>query len=141
MYIDNSELNILMPSIFLSSELNRVDWENVQDSDKNVLIGQAECYIDSLRYKGRRAEYGQMGAFPRYIKDTLIPINDDIKRAVCCVVYDLLDTSRDTRKQLIASGVKSISTGGVSESYADSVIEVGDRYKRYIGKYIFNGIL
>ena len=71
--------------------------------------------------------------------------DERLKKALCCVVYDFLKvlSTGDTRADLIRQGVKSISTGGVSESYGSlsDVKEVSDNYVKYLGFCLFNGIL
>lgn len=141
-YITVEELNTLMPSIFLSSELLEVKWKEVPDSDKNALISRAEGVIDCERFMGSYVEPYQEHAFPRIICNRTVSEQQTcIKQAICYIIYDILSYKQNGRAGLIKQGVKSISTGGVSESYAENVKEITDKYKVFLKKYLFNGVL
>jgi hypothetical protein len=49
----------------------------------------------------------------------------------------------NTRADLIRQGVKSISTGGVSESYGSisELREISDNYEKYLGFCLFKKVL
>lgn len=135
------ELNTLLPTIYLSKQLEKVDWGNVSDEDKQALITQAVAYMTGLRYRGRYKEEGQEIPFPRIINNVVVEVNDNVRKAVASIVYDLLESTTNGRKELQRHGVKSINTGGVSESYKEEIEEVSDKYKQFIEKYLFNGVL
>lgn len=127
MYITVEELNGLIPSIFLSTELVAIGWDKVSQGDKEVLIARSGAFLTSLDYDTNK------------IDDAFI---DSIKKAQVCVIYDILASIQSSRYELRKQGVKSINSGGVSESYTDEKVEeVSNRYKQYIEKYKFTGVI
>jgi hypothetical protein len=139
------ELMALMPSVFTSNELNTIGWSDLSPEDLEAILGRSEGFIDSLRYKGQFKEQYQMHAFPRKLNTGYVVEKNDerVQKAICYVVYDYLKSLCDTRTDLIRQGVKSISTGGVSESYGtiDEIKEVSQNYVKYLGFCLFKGIL
>jgi len=128
------ELNALMPTLFLSSELAEISWSNISTPDKSVLITKAEDYLNDLRYEAN-------------VED-IEGYSDAKNKAECCIIFDLLlnQTQGSSRMMLIRQGVKSITTAGVSESYgtyADiqgNESGISDSYKKYLWRYLFNGV-
>lgn len=144
-YMTVDELMALMPSVFTSNELNTIGWSDLSPEDLEAILGRSEGFIDSLRYKGQFKEQYQMHAFPRKLNTGYVVEKNDerVQKAICYVVYDYLKSLCDTRTDLIRQGVKSISTGGVSESYGtiDEIKEVSQNYVKYLGFCLFKGIL
>lgn len=146
-YMTVEDLTALMPSVFTRNELLSIGWSNYTPEDLKSILGRSEGFIDNLKYKGKFKEKYQPHAFPRTL-DTgyVIEKNDErILKALCCVVYDFLkyDNLGSSRIDLIKQGVKSISTGGVSESYGDikDIKIISDNYVKYLGFCLFNGVL
>lgn len=141
------ELDSIMPLIFTSKQLESIKWVDIPSLDKEVLLTQAVAYMGTLRFRGRYKEDGQEQPFPRKIqnKETggwyVVEVNDNIRKALACIVFDILKNQSSSRYEYRKQGVKSISTGSVSESYTEEVKEVSDNYKKYIGKYLFRGVL
>ena len=144
-YMTVDELMALMPSVFTSNELNTIGWSDLSPEDLEAILGRSEGFIDSLRYKGQFKEQYQLHAFPRKLNTGYVVEKDDerIKKALCYVVYDTLKSLGNTRADLIRQGVKSISTGGVSESYGSisEIKEVSTNYVKYLGFCLFKSIL
>ena len=144
-YMTVDELMALMPSVFTSNELNTIGWSDLSPEDLEAILGRSEGFIDSLKYKGQFKEQYQMHAFPRKLNTGYVVEKNDerVQKAICYVVYDYLKSLCDTRTDLIRQGVKSISTGGVSESYGtiDEIKEVSQNYVKYLGFCLFKGIL
>lgn len=146
-YMSVEELNTLMPLVFTSGELSRVGWSDYTSEDLNAILERSEGFIDGLRYKGCFVEDYQCHAFPRKLNTGYVVDYKDerIKKALCCIVYDLIKdlSTGGTRADLIRQGVKSISTGGVSESYGSlsELQEVSTNYAKYLGFCLFKGIL
>jgi len=134
------ELNDLLPTIYLSKQLTAVDWDNVSDGDKQALITQAVAYMSELRFRGRYKETYQDMPFPRVIDGVVVEVNENIKKYLCCVVYDLLSAEMDSVKKSILSGIKSESNDGYSVSY-DKVEKISKNHEKFIKKYLFNGVL
>lgn len=144
MYVHEEELNDLMVSLFTAKELEKVKWDGITASDKVVLLHRATAFVDSLDYLGRFLEEGQQHAFPRIIDGEIVDVTDDVKFAVVCYVYYLLDSASDTRTLLQKRGVKSWSSGDESESY-----DLGSKFapesfnlvKGYLHGYLYNNEL
>lgn len=146
-YLNVEELTALLPSVFTSNELLGAGWSNYTHEDLKAILGRAEVILDQLRYKGSYLENYQHHAFPRKLNTGYVVDYKDerVQKAICCIVFDMLKglSAGSTRADLIRQGVKSISTGGVSESYGSlsDVKEVSDNYVKYLGFCLFNGIL
>ena len=146
-YLTVDELKAIMPSVFTSNELLGIGWSDYTPEDLEAILGRSEVFIDELKYKGRFKESYQQHAFPRVLGTGYVVEKDDerVKKALCCVVYDLLKglSIGSTRADLIRQGVKSITTPEVTESYGSlsEVKEVSDNYVKYLGFCLFNGIL
>ena len=146
-YMTVDELKAILPSVFTSNELLGIGWSNYTPEDLEAILGRSEVFIDELKYKGQYKEKNQQHKFPRVLGTGYVVEKDDerVQKALCCVVYDYLKvlSTGDTRAYLIRQGVKSISTGGVSESYGSlsEVKEVSDNYVKYLGFCLFNGVL
>jgi hypothetical protein len=146
-YMTVDELKAIMPSVFTSNELLGIGWGDYTPEDLEAILGRSEVFIDDLKYKGHYKEEFQQHKFPRVLGTGYVVEKDDerIKKALCCVVYDFLKvlSTGDTRADLIRQGVKSISTGGVSESYGSlsDIKEVSTNYVKYLGFCLFRGVL
>ncbi len=146
-YLTVEELKALLPSVFTSAELLSVGWSDYTPEDLEAILGRSEGFLDSLRYKGRYVEDYQCHAFPRKLNTGYVVDKKDerVLKALCCVVYDFLKSASvgDARADLIRQGVKSISTGGVSESYGSwtEVKEISENYVKYLGFCLFKGVL
>ena len=144
-YMTVDELMALLPSVFTSNELLRAGLSNLTPEDINAILGRSEVFLDSLRYKGCFVEDYQSHAFPRKLgTGYVIEKNDErVQKALCCIFFDLLNSSKSTREERIRHCIKSISTGGVSESYGtlDEVKEVSENYVKYLGFCLFKGVI
>lgn len=147
-YLTVEDLQTLLPSLFTSKQLMGIGWSEYTPEDLGAILGRSECFIDGLRYKGSYKEPYQQHAFPRVLGTGYVVEKDDerVQKAVCCVVYDLLKSEvsgSSSREDLIRQGVKSISTGGVSESYGtlEEVKTISDEYVKFLGFCLFNGVL
>lgn len=144
-YMTVEELNALLPSVFTSNELLRAGLGSLTPEDINAILGRSEVFLDGLRYKGRFVEDYQSHAFPRKLGTGYVIEKDDerVQKALCCIFFDLLSSMKSARADRIRQGVKSISTGGVSESYGtlDEVKEVSENYVKYLGFCLFKGVL
>jgi hypothetical protein len=126
------KLNELIPTLYLSSELMVINWDSVSDTDKVVLINKAEDYVKNLRFQNGVEEMEGFDA--------------DLDKAKCCIVYDFLNSSMNSRLGAIRAGLKSYSGPDVSETYVDmkdlkNIQIVSEDYKKYLWKYIFRGAI
>ena len=150
-YFENLEqFDAVFKNLYTNMELKTINYDALSVSDKTIFLDRAESFLDSseMPYKGSYKEQYQQHAFPRVLgTGYVVEKNDErIQKAVCCVVYDLLKSETSgssSREDLIRQGVKSISTGGVSESYGtlEEVKTISDEYVKYLGFCLFNGVL
>ena len=146
-YLSVEELTALLPSVFTSNELLGAGWSNYTPEDLKAILGRAEVILDQLRYKGSYLEDYQQHAFPRELNTGyVVDCKDErVLKGLCCIVYDLMKgmSTGSTRADLIRQGVKSISTGGVSESYGSlsELQEISTNYVKYLGFCLFRGVL
>lgn len=150
-YFENLEqFDAVFKTLYTNMELKTINYDALSVSDKTIFLDRAESFLDSseMPYKGSYQEPYQQHAFPRVLGTGYVVEKDDerVSKAVCCVVYDLLKSetsSSSSREDLIRQGVKSISTGGVSESYGtlEEVKTISDEYVKYLGFCLFNGVL
>lgn len=143
MYIDIQELNTLIPQVCTPRELESIKWDTILDGTKHVLILKATLCIDSLQYRGRKADIEQENKFPRVIRGKYIGVPNKVKYATVRKIYELIKDEVSIRRQLQREGVKSFSTGVTSESYVDNKVESQvENYiiDMYLKPYIFNGV-
>lgn len=146
-YMTVDELKALMPLVFTPGELLSIGWSDYTPEDLSAILERSEGFIDGLRYKGCYVEHYQLHAFPRELNTGYVVNEKDerVQKALCCIVYDLLKglSTDSTRADLIRQGVKSISTGGVSESYGSisDLKEVSMNYVKYLGFCLFKKVL
>lgn len=141
MYIDVEYLDKYIKELVGSKELDILKWSTVSQDDKKVLIGKATAYIDSLNYRGKKLEIGQLNSFPRII-DGVVTSTTKVELATvyCCIAFLKQDNSKRLRLQ--SEGVKSIDLGGVKESYDSNSNLIDDKMvKMYLKPYIFCGVL
>lgn len=120
-------LDSILPTLYLTSELEDIKWSSVSDTDKLVLITKAEDFVSNISFEnGAENE-------PNF--------ETDLNKALCCIVYDYLNAS-NTHYADIKSGLKSYSGPDVSESYVDikDFNIVSDSYKKYLWRYIYTGV-
>lgn len=135
------ELNILMPTYFLSEELTKINWSSTSDSDKQVLLTEALSEINNLQFDGYKVVESQQDAFPRNICREVIQTPNEVKKALCVLVYEFKRDKTSARKELQRDGVKSISTGGVTETYGDNVCntEINKKIKKMLSPWLYRG--
>ena len=120
-------LDNILPTLYLTSELDDIKWSSVSDTDNTVLITKANDFISNIIFEnGAENE-------PNF--------ETDLNKALCCIVYDYLNVS-NTRYADIKAGLKSYSGPDVSESYVDikDFNIVSDSYKKYLWRYIYIGV-
>jgi hypothetical protein len=104
---------------YFSERLHARAWTEASESDKEKGLIQATRAIDRLYLKGRKAEAGQLLAFPRY-PDKEIP--KFVQYACCEEALALLERGNSIRLQLQKEGVKSVSIGNTSETFIERPI-------------------
>lgn len=119
---------------YFTNRLEKTAWSNAGETSANAALISAADQIDQQYFKGykKTLDGSQARAFPRYTRDggrdlpstgassILVEASDSLlQMANCEQALWLLETAgrRDQRAILQEQGVKSISLGGVSESY------------------------
>lgn len=106
---------------YLGNLITGQAWGNYSPKDKERALCEATVKIDALSFRGRKSQQDQSREFPRY-PDSLVP--EAVMRACChealSILQDTKDKAGQEREAAIRQGVKSISIGDVSESYAEA---------------------
>lgn len=137
------ELKSLIPTLYLSTELAEIKWSELSDADKEVLLNKSIDYINRLQFDGDKVSQGQQNAFPRIICRDVIETPYEVKKAICRLVYDIKNNATNERKKLQRDGVKSISTGGVSETYVDDLDSksvISKEIKQLLSPWLYRGV-
>ena len=113
---------------YTSTDEARVRWDNLSDSDKQVLLTRAHDVIDALPLGGRKTSVEQLDAFPRWPNKD-VPVA--VKGAECELAVSLSDTaaneSFEEYRRMVEYGIQSYSIGNFSEtllSYSKNSIEI-----------------
>ena len=146
-YLTVEELTALLPSVFTPGELLGVGWSDYTPEEIEAILGRSEVFLDNLKFKGRFKERFQQHAFPRVLNTGYVVDKNDerVLKALCSIFYDYMRNQKIGTKKTdrIRQGIKSISTGGVSETYGSlsEIKEVSDDYVKFLGFCLFNGVL
>lgn len=108
-YITLLEADAIVENNFISSNSNRVYWNNLSNDDKNIILVKATKIFDndSLFYYGKKVEPNQKMQFPRLCNGYTVQCPDDIKTAICVQMINNLDTSVNNFKKLSDAGITS----------------------------------
>lgn len=135
-------LNEVIASLFLTSELVKIGWNELTDTDKQILINKADNEINRLQFIGVVKEENQKNAFPR-VYDTQEYGVDCVENAMAQFIYSYLFVRTDETIQKIKQGITSIKIADASESYASSsqvdINSIENSYKKYLVDYIYRG--
>jgi hypothetical protein len=139
------ELNSLMSTLYLSDELAEIKWDDTtpSDNDKQVLLNKALKRINALQFDGYKVSQDQQNEFPRVICREVVQTPEDVKEAICRLVYEFRNNTTSQRKKLQRDGVKSINTGGVSETYVDGLESKGSiskEVKQLLNNWLYRGV-
>ena len=112
-YITIEEADIFITSHFLSSSLERKEWESLTDEDKRVLLINGFEDIENNVFTGYKSFENQKEQWPRN-GSNIVP--DDIKAAQ---IYEALEVGfgDTTSYEAIEKGIQSESIGKISTSY------------------------
>lgn len=130
-----------MPTLYLSDELAEIKWDVLTESDKQVLLNKSIDFINTLQFDGDKVSQEQQDEFPRIICREVVQTPYEVKKALCVLVYEFRSNATNSRKRLQRDGVKSINTGGVSETYSDNVGNdvVSREYKQILSNWLYRG--
>lgn len=130
-----------MSKLFLSSQLNKIGWDKLSESNKQVLINRATDEINRLQFIGDKLDETQPNAFPRLVNDEVIDV-DKIENAIAQLVYNDLYLEADETMQRIQQGITSIKIADASESYSlgkTDIEDIKNSYKKYLVDFIYRG--
>jgi len=106
-------------------------------------LNKAIDFINSLQFDGYKVSQDQQNEFPRVICREVIQTPYEVKKAICVLVYEFRSNSTNQRKKLQRDGVKSINTGGVSETYVDgleSKSSISKDVKQLLSNWLYRGV-
>ena len=115
-YVDLAYADEYVRTHFLSTDDLRIEWDNLSDEDKKVLLRRSFESIESLSFTGRKSCISQTTAFPR-CPDSTVP--EDVKAAQVENAVSMSDVSESEDaafyEKLWQFGVESYSIGNLSE--------------------------
>ena len=116
MYVSIEDVNAYKDMYYGSTDPLRLNWEHLEEEDKQVAINRAEREVERLPLHGKPVHSGR--AFPRYPnpEESLICA----QQAICELSIQMLGSNAAReRYDLQAQGVKSYKIGDLSETFAD----------------------
>ncbi len=112
---------------YFAQRFDGMNWTMQSDITKLQALKTATMSINRQRFIGVPTVSNQTNMFPMKYTDstgsivTQVTVPGEVKEATLEEALNVIKTmNNNTRAELIASGVKSISTGNTSESYSDS---------------------
>lgn len=102
--------------LYFSKRLRTEDWETASPQDKIKSLFEATLIIDTLNFRGDKADEGQQLQFPRGI-DTVVP--EQIENAsyeIAILLLGGLDPQLETQNQ----NLKQVKFGPISTEYSES---------------------
>jgi len=124
-YIMTIEADVYVSENLLSADSQRVAWEALSTSDKEVHLKNAASEIETLKFVGIKADKDQKMAFPRkYILHEEDEVPQAIKDAQALEALELCAPTSDTdMAKAYAGNVRSYGLGSLSES-----LKIADAY-------------
>lgn len=115
MYATVTQANAYIKDYYSSTDSLRLQWEALDDGDKQVLLNRAEQTIDLLPYTGRPVQRDK--AFPRK-PDEEYSLQMAQVATIELAVHQFNDEAKE-RFELQAQGVKSYKIGDLSETFGN----------------------
>lgn len=135
------ELNTKMSEMFLSSQLDQINWNTLTDTDKQAALINANAEFNRLQWIGKKANPDQEDAFPRLVYDKIVETPDTVKMGLCRYIFDYIRIETSDAMEDIRSGIQSYKIGPISETYnADNIEKYRVNYKKYIVDWIYRGV-
>lgn len=122
-YVTVAEADTYVSTHYRSTSAARTRWAALSENDKAILLVDACSEMEQLPFHGRKAEDGQLLAFPRRLpwQDYTSEVPEAVKSAqVELAVWlsdDVKQSEAEQRRALQGQGVKSFSVGDLSETY------------------------
>lgn len=119
-YITLEEANTYISTYYVSTDPLRINWDKLENADKEVYLRNGSKAIDSLVLLGKRASKDQKMEFPRQIDKVIQKeVPDKVKFAQVETALSSADPIIQNRQDLINAGVVSYRIGDLSETYKD----------------------
>lgn len=117
-YVTLDEANDYIENYYTSNDKLRKAWEELEDTDKEVMLLNGARAIESLVLLGKRATRTQSMEFPRRIDHVIQhEVPDNVKYAQIETSISFADTTIKKRQDLINAGVTQFRIGDLSETY------------------------
>lgn len=143
-YITEEEMNIYVKENYASSDPLRIQWEAMNEEDRNVYLRRAYNYINSLPYTGRPARSTQTGAFPRagnFTSQDLLKVKYAQAEQALAMSDVVASSETEDRLRLRRAGVIEYSIGDLSEKFGAGVATstLCESARRYLSKWLQGG--
>jgi len=119
-YMSDEKLEEVLQSVVTQTELDSIGWSTLSSEAKSILHQRATKAVDSLPFRGKRADRNQVLKFPRIINGVNTGVPDDLLSAVALTVVNLLKAEGDSAYNALKLGVKSFSIGKLSMSFGET---------------------
>ena len=115
-YVDVAYADTYIAEHFLSTNELRVNWEFLQEADKEVLLRRSFEAIEGLPFTGHKTDFSQPNAFPR-CPSTEVPSAIKAAQVENAIALSDDNASEDAAfyEKLWQFGVESYSIGNLSE--------------------------
>lgn len=118
----------------------RTAWDAATDATKNSLLAQACLDIDSVMWRGNKTASDQTLEFPRDGEATTDDSYTKIEEAQVEQALWLLTYNQERREAIAGQGVRSVSVGGISESYPGGTLpRLCQRARELLRAYLMVG--
>ena len=135
------QLDELMNKYFLSFQLKKIGWNDLEGTDKEVIISLVDDEFNRIQFIGDKLDDNQVTAFPRIYNGIELGV-DLVERAISQFAYDYMRVNTDESMQRIMQGITSIKIADASESYSSSQTDIYKElktYKKYLSNLIYRG--
>lgn len=149
-YITIEQANQYISNYYLSSDPLRIQWEAIEDADKEVLLRKAFVQINSLPYTGRPENNKQSLPFPRACNFTAQDMqNVQNAQAEQAIAISDSVTAQETvdRIKLRRAGVVQYTIGDLSEKFQTGLpsesnatfFGLSEKAYKYLAKWLTGG--
>lgn len=149
-YITIEQANQYISNYYLSSDPLRIQWEAIEDADKEVLLRKAFVQINSLPYTGRPKNSKQSLPFPRACNFTAQDMqNVQNAQAEQAIAISDSVTAQETvdRIKLRRAGVVQYTIGDLSEKFQSGLpsesnatfFGLSEKAYKYLAKWLTGG--
>lgn len=143
-YINLDEMNTYVKENYVSSDPLRIQWEAMDEADKNVYLNRAYNFINSLPFTGRPAHATQPGAFPRagnFTTQDFLKVKYAQAEQALAMSDVVASSETEDRLRLRRAGVTEYSIGDLSEKFGNGAATslLCENARRYLVKWLQGG--